>query len=247
MSRFATAGLSLAVAIVLADSAIVTLALPDILRELDAEVSEVAWVLTAFNLVLALAAVPAARICVRADAAVAGTIGIVAFAAASATCALAPSLGVLIGARVAQAIGGAFVIVACLEPLGGESWARPGSRAPRSGRWSAACSLRRSPGSRSSGCRYRRAAGRARTLALRGQFDLAPETADRPHRVANVALALLSAALTAALFLLVLMLVEGWRRSPAAAALTVTVIPLAALAAGPLARTLNQPSEVPGT
>jgi MFS family permease len=54
--------------------------------------------------------------------------------------------------------------------------------------------------------------------------------------MANLALALLSAALTAALFLLVLMLVEGWRRSPALAAVTVSVIPLAALAAGPLAR-----------
>ena len=45
----------------------------------------------------------------------------------------------------------------------------------------------------------------------------------------------------AALFLLVLLLVEGWRRSPATAALTVSVVPLAALAARPLARLL-QPS-----
>ena len=50
-------------------------------------------------------------------------------------------------------------------------------------------------------------------------IDVSP---DRPHLVANAALALLSAALTAALFLLVLMLVEGWRRSPAIAAVTVT-------------------------
>ena len=55
------AALAAAVGLVLADSSVVTLALPDILREFDATVSEVAWVLTAFNLVLALAAVPAAR------------------------------------------------------------------------------------------------------------------------------------------------------------------------------------------
>ncbi len=60
--KFAVALLSLAVGIVLADSAVVTLALPSILREFDAEVSQVAWVLIGFNLVLALAAVPAARI-----------------------------------------------------------------------------------------------------------------------------------------------------------------------------------------
>jgi hypothetical protein len=78
-------------------------------------------------------------------------------------------------------------------------------------------------------------------LAMRRnpQGCLAPlrvEGSDRPHLAANLALALLSAALTAALFLLVLMLVEGWSRSPAVAAVTVTVVPLAAFLAGPLAR-----------
>jgi hypothetical protein len=56
--------------------------------------------------------------------------------------------------------------------------------------------------------------------------------ADRAHVLANVALALLSAALTAALFLLVLLLVDGWRNSPAAAAVAVTAVRMAALAAG---------------
>ena len=55
----------------------------------------------------------------------------------------------------------------------------------------------------------------------------------------NIALALLSAALTAALFLFVLLLVDGWRRSPAVAAVTVAVIPLAALFSRPLVRTLR--------
>jgi hypothetical protein len=59
---------------------------------------------------------------------------------------------------------------------------------------------------------------------------------DRPHVLANLALALLSAALTAALFLLVLLLVDGWSNSPAVAAVAVTAVPLAALAAGPLFR-----------
>ena len=44
----------------LADSSVVVLALPEIYRELDVSVSEVTWVLVAFNLVLAIAAVPAA-------------------------------------------------------------------------------------------------------------------------------------------------------------------------------------------
>ena len=54
--------LSVAVAVVLGDSGVVTLALPEILRDFGAGVGEVAWVLIAFNLVLAVVAVPAARV-----------------------------------------------------------------------------------------------------------------------------------------------------------------------------------------
>src|SRR5205807_4196299 len=82
-----------------------------------AEVGEVAWVLIAFNLVLAVAAVPAARVCVRGDPAVATTGGLIGFATATTVCAVAPSLGVLVAARALQAVGGAFVIVGCLELL----------------------------------------------------------------------------------------------------------------------------------
>src|SRR6185437_7188902 len=80
-------------------------------------------------------------------------------------------------------------------------------------------------------------------LALRNRVvrDSAhPDTApDRPHLLANLALALLSAALTAALFLLVLLLVDGWRTTPAVAALAVTAVPVAALSAGPVFRGLR--------
>ena len=60
--------------------------------------------------------------------------------------------------------------------------------------------------------------------------------AGRPHLAANAALALISAALAAALFLVVLLLIEGWRLTPIAAAAAVTVLPIASLAAAPLAR-----------
>src|SRR6478672_6706765 len=113
----AVAGLSLAVAVVLGDSGVVTLALPEILRDFGADVGDVAWVLIAFNLVLALASVPAARLCVRGDPALATAGGLVVFAAATTVCAVAPSLGVLIAGRSVQAVGGALVIVGCLELL----------------------------------------------------------------------------------------------------------------------------------
>jgi MFS family permease len=78
------------------------------------------------------------------------------------------------------------------------------------------------------------------TIGLRGRVRrrqlMVNEAPDRPHLRANLALALLSAALTAALFLLVLLLVDGWRTSPAVAAVAVTAVPVAALAAGPVFR-----------
>ena len=52
--------LGLTVGIVLADSSVVTLALPEILAQFDVKIQTLAWVLTSFNLALALAAVPAA-------------------------------------------------------------------------------------------------------------------------------------------------------------------------------------------
>jgi hypothetical protein len=57
----------------------------------------------------------------------------------------------------------------------------------------------------------------------------------RPHAGANVALLLGSAALSAALFLLVILLVNGWAVDPALAGLIVTVMPLAAIAVGRVA------------
>jgi predicted MFS family arabinose efflux permease len=245
--------LSLVVAVVLGDAGVVTLALPEILRDFGAQVWGVAWVLIAFNLVLALVAVPAARLCVRGDPAVATAGGLVAFAAATTVCAVAPSLDVLIAARAAQAAGGALVIVGSLELLveatGSE---RAGVR-----RWATAGVAGAALGPVIGGLLTSAFSWRAifvvqipvvllalpATLGLRNRVvrDRAnPDTSpDRPHLLANLALALLSAALTAALFLLVLLLVDGWRTTPAVAALAVTAVPVAALAAGPVFRGLR--------
>jgi hypothetical protein len=59
--------------------------------------------------------------------------------------------------------------------------------------------------------------------------------AGRPHVAANVALGLVSAALAAALFLIVLLMIEGWRHSPIVAAMGVSAMALAAFAARPVA------------
>ena len=242
--------LSLAVAVVLGDSGVVTLALPEILRDFGADVWGVAWVLISFNLVLALAAVPAARVCVRRDPAAATTVGLIVFATATTVCALAPSLGVLISARAVQAAGGAVVVVGSLELLVfAAGIERAGVR-----RWAAAGVAGAALGPVVGGLLTSAFSWRSifvvqipvvlfalpAAIALRGRVVPRSENADtspdRPHVLANLALALLSAALTAALFLLVLLLVDGWRNSPAVAAVAVMAVPVAALLAGPVVR-----------
>ena len=108
--------LALSVGLVLSDSSVVTLALPDILRELDTSVSAVAWVLIAFNLALAVAAVPG-WLAARRRPRPAFVVASAGFAAASLACAAAPSLEVLVAARVAQGVLGAVVVAAALELL----------------------------------------------------------------------------------------------------------------------------------
>ena len=252
--RAAVPLLALTVGFVLADSAIVTLALPEILRRLGGTVPQVAWVLIAFNLVLALVVVPAAWVCWHRDPVPLCAAGIAVFAGASAACALAGSMPVLITARCVQALGGAFALVGCLELL----VARIGERRGIAW-WIAAGVIGTAVGPVAGGLLTETISWRAifivqvpvavfavpaaltaRGGAARGgaarRGAVQPAEMQRPAVAPNVSLVLLSAALTAALFLLVLLLVEGWRRSPAIAALAVSVVPVAAFVATPLAR-----------
>jgi MFS family permease len=244
--------LAVTVAVVFADSAVVTLALPDILQDLHTTVGQVAWVLISFNLVLGLVAVPTAIGVARLQPRLVSTCGIAVFAAASAWCALAGSIEVLIGARCVQAVGGALALVGCLELLVAEYGERRGV-----GAWVAAGVVGTAVGPVAGGLLTQGFAWQAifvvqvpcAVLAVPAAWEVRAMPAPGPDRHrpdlrANLTLALLSAALTAALFLLVLLLVEGWHRSPATAALTVSVVPVAALAARPLARLLRPPVEV---
>ena len=69
----------------------------------------------------------------------------------------------------------------------------------------------------------------ARHEAATGIVSAELRRTGRPHVLANLALAMTSAAIAAALFLLVLLLIEGWRLTPIGAAVVVSVMPLAAL------------------
>jgi MFS family permease len=240
--RVARTALAAAVGLVLADSSVVVLALPDIYRELDVSVASVTWVLISFNLVLAAAAVPAAFASGRFGAARLTLAGLVVFALASLGCGLADDIGVLLFSRCAQALGGAAAICAALELLPGivgseqraaRNWAAAGAAGAALGpgvgglmteliSWQSIF-LAQAPAALLLGLPLVRRAVRERPAASASGRSL------RPHLAANLALALVSAALAAALFLLVLLLIEGWRLSPIAAAAAVTAMPIFAL------------------
>jgi MFS family permease len=239
------AALALAVGLVLADSSVVVLALPDIYRELDVSVSAVVWVLISFNLVMALAAVPAAHLARRAGPARVAAIGLAVFAGASLACGLSSELGTLIAARCVQALGGAAAVTAVLElmpaTVGSERratvlWATAGATGAALGpaigglltdlvSWQSIF-LVQVPLALAAAVPILAVARHEAATTIHSEL----RGSGRPHALANIALALVSAAIAAALFLLVLLLIEGWRLTPIGAALVVTVMPVAALA-----------------
>lgn len=231
--------LALGVGLALADSSIVTLALPEILGQFDVAITTVAWVLTSFNLVLALVAVPAAYVSRRRPRET-FVLGVLVFAAASLACGLAPSFEVLVGARCVQALGAAFVVTAALDLLAQVE--ESDERALRM--WVAAGVLGAALGPAAGGILTQLLGWESiflaqvpvalvLLLALRGVVSRPlPEPAGRPSIAANAALLLVAGGLVAALFLVVLLLVEGWGMSPAAAGVVVTVMPLVAIAVG---------------
>jgi MFS family permease len=237
---------ALAAGIALADASIVTLGLPSILVELDATVEGVALVLGVYTAVLAIALLPAAGLARRYGDAHLGAAGMALFALASLGCGVSDSLVLLLVLRGVQAIGAAGALVAAFELLDG-STAGMGRRM-----WVAASVFGIAVGPALGGALTQAFSWRAIFLAqapllipgllvaaraARAEVVPAAEgrDPDRPsYRLpprAAIALALLSASLTAVIFLVVLLLVSGWSIEPLIAALAVSVLPISALAA----------------
>jgi predicted MFS family arabinose efflux permease len=236
---------------------VVILALPEIYRDFDVSVSAVTWVLIAFNIVLAAAAVPGALVARRIGPARATAAGLTVFAGGSLACGLSPDLATLIAGRCVQALGGAAAVTGALELLP----SRVGSERRAAAVWATAGAVGAAIGPAVGGVLTELvswqsiflaqvpvavlaavpvaaiALGESRPGAVAGEV----RAAGRPHLAANVALALVSAAIAAALFLIVLLMIDGWRHSPIVAALAVTVMPIAALATSPLARRVEDP------
>jgi MFS family permease len=233
------------VGLVLADSSVVVLALPQIYRDFDTTVAGVTWVLVSFNLVMAFAAVPAALLARRVGPGRAASVGLAVFAGAGLACGASQGLSTLIAARCVQALGGAAAVTAALELLP----ATVGSERRAAVVWASAGATGAALGPAIGGILTELVSWQsifllqvpvalaaavpilavARHEAATGIIEPELRRTGRPHLWANLALAMVSAAIAAALFLLVLLLIEGWRLSPIGAAIVVSAMPLCAL------------------
>src|SRR5215212_7086682 len=93
------------------DATIVNIAFPDIERSFpEASLGDLSWILNAYNIVFAALLVPAGRVADMVGRRKMFFIGLATFLAASALCAFAPNVELLIAARVLQAVGGAIVV-----------------------------------------------------------------------------------------------------------------------------------------
>ncbi len=106
---------SLAVALIIVDSTIVTVAVPSIVEELGLSSTEVQWVQESYTLVFASLLLVFGTLADRIGRRRMLLLGITIFAVSSVIAALAGSGGALIAARVVQGVGGAMLLPTTLS------------------------------------------------------------------------------------------------------------------------------------
>lgn len=106
---------SLAVFAVFLDTTILFVAFPDLrVTFRDASASDLSWVLNAYTIVFAAALIPAGRLADRVGRRMVFLAAVVVFTVGSILCGAAPSVELLIAARVLQAVGAAALIPSSL-------------------------------------------------------------------------------------------------------------------------------------
>lgn len=96
------------------DSTIVNVAFPDIQRHFHSDISDLSWMLNAYNIVFAAFLVAAGRLADLMGRKRVFILGVALFTVASGLCAIAESVGELVAFRVLQGIGAAVLVPASL-------------------------------------------------------------------------------------------------------------------------------------
>lgn len=232
-----------------ADSSIVVLALPDLLGAFDTSIPAVSWVITSYNLAVAALGLALIGAVGRRDPVRMARLGLVVFGAGSLACAAADGLAVMVTARAVQGLGAALLLAGSVPLLADLA----GARRRGAALWGTAAVVGAAVGPALGGALTQAFEWRSifiaqvplavLALAATAGVRVPPAGAatgadpDRRARLASgVALGLLSAALVGALFLAVVLMIDGWGHPPLEAAGVVSLLPLGALAAGPVAR-----------
>jgi MFS family permease len=252
------AGLALLLVLIgfaFADSSIVVLALPELLKQFQPTVSDAAWVITSYNVVLGAAALAfAVRVRTLAPRTTC-IVGLTLFLGSSIACGSSGGLWELVAWRCVQGLGGGLLLLSTLPIL--RSLVVSPSLATRL--WVAAGAAGSVTGP---------AAGGFLTEFLTWRFIFfaqAPfallailavtclpstpaitlEATPLGHRVkrfqANLGLATASAALVGVLFLAVLLLIDAWNTRPLLASAIVSAYPIGAVLAHAAARGSSAP------
>jgi MFS family permease len=121
------------------DASVVNVAVPAISRELGANLVSIQWSLTGYLLTATALLLVAGALADRYGRRPVLVAGLLVMLVASVVCAVAPSFGVLITARVVQGAGAALVVPSSLALLNGTL--RTEDRAPGIGVWAGLASL----------------------------------------------------------------------------------------------------------
>jgi predicted MFS family arabinose efflux permease len=240
--RFLVLAVCAAVAVAFADSSIVVLALPALYSAFGTSIVGVSWVITSYNLVVAVVAFILVFGVERLDVGKLSRAGLVLFCAGSVGCALSGTLPALIVCRCLQGAGAAMLLAGTLALLS----ALGGSRARGVALWVAAGTFGAALGPALGGLLTQLFDWRAifvfqapvAAVALLASFESHPHLeAGRGGRVRvapNLGLGFIFGALVGALFLAVLLVITVWGLSPIAGAAVVSALPVLAVAAGRL-------------
>jgi EmrB/QacA subfamily drug resistance transporter len=132
--RWVLAATVLGSSMAMLDATVVNVALPTIGRELHASLAGLQWTVTAYTLTLAGLILLGGALGDRHGRRRIFVTGVIWFALASALCGLAPTIGVLIGARALQGIGGALLTPGSLAII--QASFAPADRPRAVGAWS---------------------------------------------------------------------------------------------------------------
>lgn len=132
--RWALAAVILGSGAAFLESSVVTVALPEIGRDLDLELGGLQWVMNAYLLALSALMITGGSLGDLYGRRKVFNAGLIGFAAASALCAVAPTAEVLIGARILQGVAAALLVPTSLAIV--EASFAPEDRGKAIGAWS---------------------------------------------------------------------------------------------------------------